>query len=69
MAIRYLCDGCDKEVPYDLVQNVSVRIKIKGQTSEHCGDYELCKSCTTSMVSHASPKNWTRCGPAPRKIA
>lgn len=71
MAIKYLCDGCDREIVSGYPQNVSVKIQVQGG-SDTGGGYELCKFCVSNMISMADPKNWTRCIealPAPRKLA
>lgn len=60
MAIKYLCDGCDQEVPYDLVRNVSVRVETKGLGIKISTDYELCKPCEARLTGQANPKNWVR---------
>lgn len=62
MAIKYYCDGCDKQVPYDLIQKVSVSIRPTGQVTQAGGEYELCKRCFDTLLSGSNPKSWPRCG-------
>lgn len=68
MAMKYYCDGCDKEVPYDLIHKISVSVKQNGSVSGTGGEFELCKGCASTLNRDSNPKNWTRCMPeAPRK--
>lgn len=63
MATKYFCDGCDKEVPLDMVERISVSIQRNGSVTSAGGAYELCKGCADHMVRDSNPRNWTRCGP------
>lgn len=68
MAIKYFCDGCDKDIPTASVLRVDVGIKTHGETGVTSGEYDLCKSCRDHLLRDSNPKNWTRCAPA-RKSA
>lgn len=60
MAVKYYCDGCDRVVAYDLVNNASVKVEIRGLTQRFCEDIELCKSCVDRLIEQANPKTWVR---------
>lgn len=60
MAIKYFCDGCGKDVPYDLIKRVSVLIKVTGQMKEAGGEYELCGRCLDRAADGANPLSWAR---------
>lgn len=66
MAIKYYCDGCDRVVPYDDVQRMSVTIKTGGSTLSSGGEYELCNGCAASLVTQGDPTKWVRCRPMPQ---
>lgn len=60
MAMKYHCDGCDKEVIENMLHRISVSVKRNGETSAAGGAYELCKSCADQLTRDSNPKNWTR---------
>lgn len=69
MAIKYYCDGCDKEVFHDLIRKISVSVKRNGEVSAAGGAYELCDGCAEHLVRDSNPHNWTRCGPMIKRTA
>jgi hypothetical protein len=60
MATKYYCDGCDKELPPAMIENISVSVKKNGDVSAAGGAYELCKGCAANLVRESNPRNWTR---------
>jgi len=63
MAIKYYCDGCDREVPYDLVITLDASVKPEG--NQHLGlarggTYELCKPCADRLANDMNPRSWPR---------
>lgn len=60
MAMKYYCDGCDAVVAYDLIQNVTTRVEIRGSVSSGGGQYELCEYCAKQLARECNPKNWPR---------
>jgi hypothetical protein len=69
MALKYYCDGCDKEVAYDDINLLDVSIKRRGTVLEAGGTYELCKRCADEIIRDSNPKNWTRAAMAAPKPA
>lgn len=67
MAMKYYCDGCDKEIPHGSVRTTSVRIQVSGQVTQATGDYELCKGCADTMIRDGNPRNWTRVHAVPKQ--
>jgi len=64
MAIKYFCDGCDREIPYDDARTVEVTVAVRGTPRHGDGTYELCESCIGHLIENANPKNWVRCAKA-----
>lgn len=69
MATKYYCDGCDKELQSGFVYRTSVSVQVSGQVKQAGGEYELCRSCMDQMIRETNPRQWTRCGPAPKAVA
>lgn len=60
MAMKYYCDGCDKEVAHDILVKINVTVKKNGDVSAAGGAYELCKGCSDKLARDSNPNNWTR---------
>ncbi len=60
MAIKYFCDGCDREIKMgDHETGCKVHVKITGAGMPE-DYYELCLGCTNHLKDGASPKQWPR---------
>jgi len=64
MAIKYYCDGCDREIDFGKVEKMSVVIKQAGSVASAGGEYEVCKDCAATLIRQADPLQWGRCRPA-----
>ncbi len=60
MAIKYYCDGCDKEIIFNK-SKTNVKIHIEDEDNlliEH--DIQLCDRCKNYLLKSANPKTWAR---------
>lgn len=70
MATKYYCDGCDKELPPAMIENIGITVKKNEVMSAAGGAYEMCKGCADRLVRESNPKNWIRCVPEiPRRVS
>ena len=61
MAIRFMCDGCDKHIfPNDQVKVVKASIIVSGKEIAPHGELHLCGLCARRLEEQANPRNWAR---------
>jgi len=64
MAVKYICDGCAREVPHDLVRRTTARVEFTGGVTGSGGQYELCQGCANHLVKMVDPRKWPRAAAA-----